>query len=192
MEAFQRMSTHGGTLSRRDILRVLGSGAGAALLTGRVPIGAARQASAAITFPQGAVIRSVLRDIDPAALNGAVLFHEHLSIRLNVAAHYTDDVAMVVEEARRARVEDNLACIVDGGHEDMRRNIDALRRIMSESGLPVVANGGLAWEFAVRSTEWLPLPQRCRIRLRPVTSSLFRDLPAEVQYLLEGMPGGLG
>ncbi len=143
-------------LSRREVLRLLGIGAGASLvsLLGRNGValnaaqGSARdtllaQTARPLTFPQGTVIRAVTRDIDPSTLNGAVLFHEHLSIRLNNApSHYTDDVALMVEEARRARTEDNLACIVDGGHDDMGRNIDALKRIMIESGLPVVASGG--------------------------------------------------
>jgi phosphotriesterase-related protein len=146
----------GNRFSRREAMGLLGIGAGAGLasLLGRNGMSVdaaqttARGAVAAqtvkpITFPKGAVIRAITRDIDPATLNGSVLFHEHLSIRLNNAAsHYTDDVAMMVEEARRALTEDSLACIVDGGHDDMGRNLDALRRIMTESGLPVVASGG--------------------------------------------------
>ena len=130
------------SISRRKAVKMLGLTVGAAVvspLERRAPI---TSPQSAISFPQGAVIRTVVRDINPASLNGAVLFHEHLSIRLNNTAHYTDDVAMMVEEARRARTEDNLALVVDGGHADMGRNIDALRRIMNESALPVVASGG--------------------------------------------------
>jgi phosphotriesterase-related protein len=32
--------------------------------------------------------------------------------------------------------------LVDGGHADMGRNLDALRRIAADSGLPIVASGG--------------------------------------------------
>jgi phosphotriesterase-related protein len=48
---------------------------------------------------------------------------------------------MMVEEARAARA-DGLALIVDGGHPDMHRSLEALGRISRESGLPVVASGG--------------------------------------------------
>jgi phosphotriesterase-related protein len=89
------------------------------------------------------VIRALSGDLDPATLRGAVLFHEHLSMRfpLDAPAHFTDDVALMADEARAART-DGLALVVDGGHPDMHRNLVALQRITRESGLPVVASGG--------------------------------------------------
>lgn len=95
-------------------------------------------------LPRGSVIRTLLRDYAPADLPaGALLFHEHLSMRypLGVTEHFTDDVAMMIDEARAAKA-DGVGVIVDGGHTDMVRNIDALERIATESGLPVVASGG--------------------------------------------------
>jgi phosphotriesterase-related protein len=83
-------------------------------------------------------------DVSPDRLtSGPVLFHEHLSINLSTtgAPHYTADVTMMVEEARAA-ARDGVACIVDGGHADMGRDLEALRRIARESGLPIVASGG--------------------------------------------------
>jgi phosphotriesterase-related protein len=50
-------------------------------------------------------------------------------------------VALMIEEARLAKA-DGIAAIVDGGHADMARNLDALKRITAESGLPVIASGG--------------------------------------------------
>jgi phosphotriesterase-related protein len=82
--------------------------------------------------------------VSPDALGGGpVLFHEHLSMRYppQVKEHFTDDVAMMVEETRAAGME-GIACIVDGGHPDMSRSLDALKRIASESGVPIVASGG--------------------------------------------------
>src|SRR5579859_4770117 len=60
-------------LSRREVLRMIGLGAAAAALPAASP-------AAAITFPKGAVIRTVLKDYAPEDLaGGATLFHEHLS-----------------------------------------------------------------------------------------------------------------
>ena len=47
----------------------------------------------------------------------------------------------MTEEARAAKA-DGLALLVDGGHPDMHRSLDALTRITKDSGLPVVASGG--------------------------------------------------
>jgi phosphotriesterase-related protein len=90
------------------------------------------------------VIRTLLEDLSPEALaGGSVLFHEHLSMHYppQVKEHFTDDVAMMVEEVRAAG-KDGIACIVDGGHPDMSRSLDALKRIATESGVPIVASGG--------------------------------------------------
>lgn len=124
--------TRGRLWNRRDAVTTLGAAA-AALWAGRGTLPA-----------QTSIIRTLTSDIDPRSLSGAVLFHEHLSMRfpLGAAEHFTDDVALMIEEARAARA-DGVACLVDGGHSDMGRNLDALRRITSESGLPVVASGGL-------------------------------------------------
>lgn len=147
-------------VSRREALGLLGLGAGAgaaALFGGETrllaqlgvpyrsvtfPAGAPGQG--APVFPRGAVIRTLLKDVSPESLaGGPSLFHEHLSINLsaNNTPHYTADVAMMVEEARAA-AKDGIACIVDGGHPDMKRDLGALRRITTESGLPIVASGG--------------------------------------------------
>src|ERR1700720_1599079 len=74
---------------------------------------------------------------------GPVLFHEHLSMHYppQVKQHFTDDVALMVEEVRAAG-KDGIACIVDGGHPDMTRSLDALKRIATESGVAIVASGG--------------------------------------------------
>jgi len=97
-----------------------------------------------LQFPKGAIIRTLLKDMPPDALaGGPVLFHEHLSMRFPPQAkeHFTDDVAMMIDEVRAARA-DGIACIVDGGHPDMSRSLDALKRIATGSGMPIVASGG--------------------------------------------------
>lgn len=97
--------------------------------------------------PARPVIRTLAGDLAPGDVTGTVLFHEHLSMRfpLDAASHFTDDVPLMVDEARAAKA-DGLGLIVDGGHPDMHRRLDALVRITKESGLPVVASGGFYME----------------------------------------------
>jgi predicted metal-dependent phosphotriesterase family hydrolase len=105
-------------------------------------------------FPKGAVIRTLLKDLPPEALaTGAVLFHEHLSIHYPLTnalaakqgaappTNFSDDVDLMVAETRAAGKE-GVSCIVDGGHPDMDRSLDALKRIAVESGVSIVASGG--------------------------------------------------
>src|SRR5260370_1568958 len=59
--------------TRREALSMLGMGAAAGALPG--------VASAAPSFPEGAVIRTILKDYPPQELgDGATLFHEHMSL----------------------------------------------------------------------------------------------------------------
>ena len=129
-------ASHG--ISRREVLTL----ASAALLTACA--GPDSRDSRQAAFPKGAVIRTLLKDISPASLaSGAVLFHEHLSMKYppNVKEHYTDDVELMIEEVRAAG-KDGISCIVDGGHADMARNLDALKRIASATDVAIVASGG--------------------------------------------------
>jgi phosphotriesterase-related protein len=129
-------------ITRREAFALLGAGATAGIV-GRGGVHAA-QTPARPVFAKGAIIRTLLRDMPPEALaSGPSLFHEHLSMRypLGVKEHFTDDVALMIEEARLAK-QDGIAAIVDGGHADMNRSVDALTRISTESGLPVIASGG--------------------------------------------------
>ncbi|HEX8029097.1 MAG TPA: hypothetical protein VF491_11575 [Vicinamibacterales bacterium] len=130
-------------ITRRDALAVLGASA-AAGVTRRWGGVLAAQGPARPVFAKGAVIRTLLGDLSPDALaSGPSLFHEHLSMRYPLGAkeHFTDDIALMIEEARLAK-QDGIAAIVDGGHADMNRSVDALTRISTESGLPIIASGG--------------------------------------------------
>lgn len=125
-------------VSRRGAIRLLVAGGGAGLATAVAPVGRLLASQAAA----GPIIRSILKDLRPDEIGpGAVLFHEHLSVRWGRPQHFTDDVALIAEEVRASRA-DGIACIVDAGHADIGRSIEALRRIAVESGLPVVASGG--------------------------------------------------
>jgi phosphotriesterase-related protein len=68
--------------TRRQTLRVLGAGAAASV----VPSGLLAQKP---VFPQGAVIRTVLKDYAPDELaGGATLFHEHLQLAPDFGARF--------------------------------------------------------------------------------------------------------
>jgi predicted metal-dependent phosphotriesterase family hydrolase len=121
-------------------------------------------------FRKGAVIRTVLKDLPPAALaGGATLFHEHLSLApeflpkwvslfsrgratsapasqpAQVAPpdhpYFLRDLDLMVEEVRGAAAS-GIACLVDGGHPDMGRDLDFLKQLSSKSGMPIVAGCG--------------------------------------------------
>jgi phosphotriesterase-related protein len=177
--------------TRREAIGMLGLGAGVGLasMLGRETeaLEAAFQsrgaAAAAVSFPPGAIIRTLLKDLAPESLaGGPTLFHEHLSINLSNtnAPHYTADVAMMVNEARAA-LRDGIACIVDGGHADMKRDLEALRRIATESGLPIVASGG----YYMQRTYPPDIPRKSA---DDIADDLVRD--AAVQHL--GAYGEIG
>ena len=124
-------------MHRRHAIQLLG----AAAVT---PLWQISAQTPAAPFPNGAVIRTLLKDLSPDALaGGAVLFHEHLSNLWPIGSttSFTDDVDLMIEETRTAGKE-GVTCIVDGGHPDMGRKIDALNRIASQSGVHIVASGG--------------------------------------------------
>jgi predicted metal-dependent phosphotriesterase family hydrolase len=142
-------------LTRRDALALLGATAGVGLASTlrsdaftQAPTAAARP-----VFERGAVIRTLLADVPPDRIDGPVLFHEHLSLRYPltralaeqqgrpVPASYSDDVDLMIEETKAAGA-DGVRCIVDGGHPDMDRDLGALRRIATASGVHIVGSGG--------------------------------------------------
>jgi len=134
------------TMTRRDALRLLGTAGAGGALAGAGVLGLGRAASAAGPASARAqaarIIRTLQGDVAPTALpDGAVLFHEHLSIQLGANPSFHSDVDLMIAEARAAAA-DGIALIVDGGHPDMGRDLAALRRIARESRLPLVASGG--------------------------------------------------
>jgi predicted metal-dependent phosphotriesterase family hydrolase len=151
--------------SRREALRLMGMGV-AATVPGL--------ACAEPMFPQGAIIRTILKDYAPGELGGgATLFHEHLSLGPDLPARFMQssrdaqalnrppqtpapaeqgsgpgfdvsfmqDLDLMTEEMKAAKRE-GIACIVDGGHPDMGRDIGKLRQLSLKSGMPIVAGGG--------------------------------------------------
>jgi phosphotriesterase-related protein len=120
-------------VSRRRALGALASGvAGVWSLANAMDSGAAGQP----------IVRTLLGDLVPSRIKGAILFHEHLS----GTTKFSDDVSLMVNEAVAAQA-DGIGCIVDGGHPDFKFSpsgyrIESLKRIARESGLPIVASGG--------------------------------------------------
>jgi predicted metal-dependent phosphotriesterase family hydrolase len=148
--------------ARRDILKLIGSSIAAAAV--RRIAGAASE----VQLPTGAVIRTVLEDMRPEALaGGATLFHEHLSISYDsmmklreefqallatpgrqgptlpppTRPWFMEDLGLMVEEMRAA-MNEGVACIVDGGHQDMGRDLQFLKQLSTRSGMPIVAGFG--------------------------------------------------
>src|SRR5580704_4260180 len=142
-------------MTRRAALTVLGAGViSRAKATGASPI-----------------IRTVLKDLAPESLSGgATLFHEHLSLAPDFMPRwialargqntqskaapapsspaqpsdrpfFMQDAELMADELRAAAKE-GVACIVDGGHPDMGRDLDFLKKISMQSGMPIVAGCG--------------------------------------------------
>jgi len=145
-------------LSRREVLALLGAGAGFGLASAaRREAGltaAALQPAAAgkTAIPKDAVIRTVLKDIAPDTLgNAATLFHEHLSFEWarvrgpNARGTLTGpakDAAPVLEQLNAAFSE-GVGCIVDAGTDDVGRDVGFLKQIAAQTRVHVVACGGL-------------------------------------------------
>ena len=128
-----------GRLTRREMIQLLGGAAGLGMVAGCRESGLAG-------VPRDAVIRTVLGDISPNDINGVTLFHEHLSIRMSPdRPSATDDVDNIVREIRIAATE-GVGCIVDGGHPDLGRDLDAVRRVASETDVHIVASTGYYME----------------------------------------------
>src|SRR6516225_6649700 len=155
-------------MTRREVLEMLGMSAAAAAL----PKGLFAQA---VTFPKGAIIRTLLKDYMPEELaGGATLFHEHMQLAPDFNARFAaataaaraanglpplpprgggagggaaappdimHNVDLMSEEVAKVKSA-GVACIVDGGHSDMGRNVDFLRQVSMKSGVPIVAGGG--------------------------------------------------
>ena len=151
-------------MSRREAVRLLGAGTGIGLATawksGADLRAAGRRAgtqdTSSVTFPDGAIVRTVLADVDPVAIgSGATLFHEHLSFDYSSPPADprrpgtppppppTNDemVDLLVEELRMAAF-DGVSCIVDSSTGPRtQQQIENLTAMATRSGVHVVAGG---------------------------------------------------
>jgi phosphotriesterase-related protein len=144
-------------MSRRRAVTLLGAGAGLGFFSGARPaarlLAAPWQAAASgttkVTFPRGAIIRTILKDLPPEALaNGSTLFHEHLdgvysrdTRQLKLPPPSSADITPVIADVKEAMTA-GVVCIVDGGHPDMGVNYEHLKQISQQTGLHVVVSGG--------------------------------------------------
>jgi len=133
-------------LSRREVINLLGVGAGLGLVTAwrkEVDLAALGQAAASrVTFPKGAIIRTILKDVPPDALGtGATLFHDHVSMSsprpyakptaTPPPTQWLENVDAVVEEVKAA-AKDGISCIVTGGTRDLGQKPENVRRIAEQ------------------------------------------------------------
>jgi len=147
-------------LTRREALGLLGAAGGAIAFDGTLPgmrlVAQTAPRAATVTFPRGAIIRTLFKDVPPDTIDGPILFHEHLSIELPPNLNPrpanappppppqpppTANLDLIVDEVKAARAG-GVRCIVDGGHADMKRSLDNLKAIAQRSDVLVVASGG--------------------------------------------------
>jgi phosphotriesterase-related protein len=122
-------------ITRRDAMRVLGTGAGLGVIASGL--------SASVASQSRGIVRTIVEDIPPARLTGITLFHEHLSTaRPDGQPSFYEDTSLIADEVK-ACAADGVRCIVDAGTAGLGRKIEALRTIARRSGLFIVAGGGL-------------------------------------------------
>ena len=161
-----RRRRHQSGLTRREALSMLAGSVGLAAASGcgenvpSEPEGGApveEQVPTDISFPDGAIVRTILRDHAPMALaGGATLFHEHLDLSQSYASPPSERgearplsdervetfVALVVEELKMAAV-DGMSCIVDAAiRRRSDHELEILRQMANRSGIPIVVAGG--------------------------------------------------
>ncbi len=156
-------------IGRRDAMRLLGvgaAGAGFGLAAGCAPGSGPEPETAdesapasgrpAVTFPDGAVVRTLLEDLSPDALaGGATLFHEHLAFNFASPPAEprapgtpeppppTNDemVDLMVEELQMAAF-DGVSCIVDSSiGPRTEQQLANLRAMADRSDVHIVLGG---------------------------------------------------
>ena len=160
--------------TRRELIGQLSAGAALGLAaTWRVsPLLALAQTAgwqsargAALTFPKGAIVRTILKDIGPEALSGgATQIHEHIGSRYTptpplgpsdippgpvAPANQAEYIDLIVDELKMSRA-DGLSCLVDAA-TDRRddRQMANLRQMATRSGMHVVVAGGYYQDLAL-------------------------------------------
>lgn len=143
--------------TRRDVIRLFGAGAGVGLAA-RVGLDAAaeplREAAAGVQatdVPRGAIIRTILRDIDPSSLTGITLMHEHVGSGRRPSAgargaaqpRLTEDPVWMADELK-SMTKDGVACIVAATTNIPGSETPGyLKQLAERSGIHIVPTGAL-------------------------------------------------
>lgn len=155
-------------MTRRQAVRVVGRGLATYAVARRLdgpllaqsPGWLTATSTRAASFPQGAIIRTILKDVSPSALaGGATMFHEHL---IGVGSYSTpppasacpmpcsppvgppelQDVDLLVDELK-ATAADGVTCIVNSTiARPTDQQMRDLRDLATRSGMHIVAAGG--------------------------------------------------
>ena len=156
---------------------VVGAGAGLGVLSrlgsaGTSAVASPAQTAAALTTPRGAIIRTIVADLDPGAITGATLMHEHLGNGRRPAArgqtaaappgppeNPTQDVDWMTVELKGAR-ENGVSCIVSASTGGAGADIPAYLKTLSERTGMHLLNAGAYYnkqqypaDFATRSED---------------------------------------
>lgn len=168
------MSPNNGAFSRRDLLRVVGAGAGVAAMESWLhPLSAfgqpgawfAAKSPSKVSFPKGSVIRTILKDIPPDQLpNGSVQIHEHIRGEFQRIPPPEPDMApgmfggtneaeylqLLIDELKMAKA-DGLGCLVDAASNQRRSEhiVANMRKIAEGCGVPIVLGGGYYQDLAL-------------------------------------------
>lgn len=152
------------TVTRRGLFRLLAAGAGFGItaavsrrtVLAQRPGWLTAASPAPVVFPAGAIVRTILADLPPAALaGGATLFHEHLfgdyasppatcplPCLPAVAGPIVSGVDLLANELQ-ASAADGIACIVNSTYaRATAAQMQELRELATRSGMPIVAAGG--------------------------------------------------
>lgn len=142
-------------LTRREALWTLGAGVGAGVAvdwasTWSLLAGSLAQVEVGrrtLKLPRGAIIRTVLNDIDPNTIDGATLMHEHLGNgrpgrRGGPATAPSQDEAWMAEELIAAKEKAGLRCIVAAQTSlPPPDTLEYEKRLMAATGVAVIAAG---------------------------------------------------
>lgn len=139
--------------SRRQMMRrVVSAGAAGLTIAWLRPAEAVAAAlqprlSASPGIPRGAIIRTILKDVEPGAINGRILMHEHLGTgRPSAAAsgppqRPSEDLNWMVEEMK-ATTKEGVTCIVAAQTGLPGPEVAVYLKALSErSGLSIIATG---------------------------------------------------
>jgi phosphotriesterase-related protein len=130
-------------VSRRRVLRLLTAGCAAGLTSSRSTAALQRDAAAARAAEPRVIIRTILGDIDPSALHGRTLMHEHIGTGRRPAgtSRPMDDPQWMADELIATKKYD-VECVVAAqtglpGPEA----VGYLRTLSEKTGLKLIATG---------------------------------------------------